>query len=1217
MTAIVLGSSVTFRGRLPRIARTARWAAVAIVLLSFAGGGAMGAEASSSNASQAEAQLLSLYLGVLESAVDHFEPLWCEVEAPPNGGFFDVRRYGAWWPKGYDTVIAVPCNGMVALSYAVLLTRTDRPCFGRRKVPRAVILRHCRQAIRWCCLTSAYVDNPCPYLPDTRADLASGRQWKRPPGYRADLIGYLSVAATLMWQQLDEETREAFVQTAAGTALRERIGRYYTRPNGGNHDQIKHDLSSTVAAAYLLGHHPDHHKFMDVVRAAGIDMVATRHDLANRAVVHQRPVAEWAGGWNLFDDYSSDHHGRASVWYGGDMLFEGWAYVDILSRLAGTQPPETYTYADNGFDGVCRWMMTLALDTGALMHPHGAEYDSYYGAGLLAFAYGGCVRRDPVAAALETQAARLLERHTAAVRRYDYHRGSWAKAAMAYLLHAFHPGGPYAFPLSEALVRLEGVRHFHDQRCVVHRTPDRWCSFSWGSRTCQDGQGRPAFHYLPGPCGLIAPSGVGKPLVYSHPNSLAGVFVRHDTSAARTIWVAVLAALFVFGAGLVGRAGGPVGPMAAAAVAGAAMAGLCSAWLAGGLVPDRTPLLARLARWPILVPSGVTAAALCVAAVTARGRKTIDGPVLWGSAFAWPAAVGAGVIWASSLQPLQECRNAPGVFASAAVHAGVATLAAVVLSAVLLLKITRRLAGIALSSAAVCVLAFFCVSLWCLAGGVNGPACLHVLFRQGGLRPGWPRNVLAMVALATLGGAVLIQVLLRRRHLSAVLLMIGLAVTAASFVFPVGVEPIQFDVEHAWRLRDDGFSTGGRLRSPEMMRHQAFFSFAGGPAITMVAAVARTHCTVSWSGLPVYFFERGALTDRRRHTRGPHGEPGRCTWWSVDDALAMGVTRSLPDRLSRGVGFNWAVTPAYRDACSMKAVSPLDKRTFSPGQSIVDFSASVWTGEAARNCSNVSHEMEDLSGCLPNGWRAVAAPSGQGDGRRAIAVANFSGKEDTAVLRLSFDEGAAVFERDTTVTGTQGAIALHLKPLQTWGQMVELYIVSQPNQPVIARQQAPGRFVIRPKQAEATSVRLRYRGPKANAVRILRLDGTPLGTQPVAQVASRDGALLRLAGRPVLVEVESARRDTVGPAVEIARIEGTADELLIGVNADDRSGASVGLYCDGRLVGRRQTPPFQWRMKVSPGWHTFHASATDDSPAGNTSRSFRRTVRISEQGVAP
>ena len=498
-----------------------RAASVRIMILFLVGMGWLGGEIHVQ--AMSEAEIRRLYLEVVESAVDVYEPLWVDDSVNiPQSGFFDFRKYGNWMDEPYATIIVVPGNGMVAFCYAVLLTETDKTVFTEKQVPREVLWDHARKAIRWCCATSVYVEHPYSYLPNTRPEFLEGAYWRRQYGYRADEVGWLSMAAAKLWDRLDEETRKLVEEVLIGGAPPERQLYTWKTPQGGNQDQVKQDLSSTVGAAFLFPHHPHHARYMDAVRGYGLDMVSTLHDYACDAIADGTPVREQAKVWNLYPDYSSDHHGWHNIWYGCDMLMEGFSYVHMLSAMTGIPVPETYSYPGNGFEDLLERIKVLCLPQGEPASPHGNEYDSYYGAGLLAYTYGAVIKKDPVAAAFEDRAAQLLQRHSRAIRMYDYHRDSWAKAATAFLLHKYY--GPRVEPISfdEANRQLEGTYYYRWHQNLVQRGIDKWASFAWGSISSQRAV---SAIYGNGFCGYVFPVQMEddpEPLVYGHPSSLIG-----------------------------------------------------------------------------------------------------------------------------------------------------------------------------------------------------------------------------------------------------------------------------------------------------------------------------------------------------------------------------------------------------------------------------------------------------------------------------------------------------------------------------------------------------------------------------------------------------------------------------------------------------------------------------------------------------------------------
>ncbi len=466
-----------------------------------------------------EEELRQLYLDVVELTVDVFEPIWVDdSKNVPNAGYYDFRKYDTWGPKWYANVVTVPGCGQIAYCYSVLLSETDKATFGKTKLSRADMLDRCIKAIRWCCMTSAYVKNPYPFHPVVVPhNFYDGKQWRRKLGYRADELGWFTVACARLWDKLDNETKGLVEQVMIGGAQPERLVRTWRLGGGGNHDVVKQDLSSTTGAAYLFPNRDDHKKYQDIIRGNGVDLVATVHDLACNIKADGKTIREWSkDAWNLYQDYSSDHHGWCQVWYGCDLVFEGRLYIELLSHLYNLPVPEVYTYEGNGFDGVLDWVKTICLPEGEPASVHGMEYDAYYGSGLLAYCYGATIKKDSVSAALEEQAAQLLKRHTQAVRLYDYHRNCYAKAATCYLLHKIH--GPRANPLSpaEAWRARNGNTHYRWQQCLVHRSDKKWASWSWG--TISAGGGRMA--------GLVAPArnggGTDEPLMYLLQNSLIG-----------------------------------------------------------------------------------------------------------------------------------------------------------------------------------------------------------------------------------------------------------------------------------------------------------------------------------------------------------------------------------------------------------------------------------------------------------------------------------------------------------------------------------------------------------------------------------------------------------------------------------------------------------------------------------------------------------------------
>ncbi|MBN2307858.1 MAG: hypothetical protein JXR94_02740 [Candidatus Hydrogenedentes bacterium] len=488
-------------------------------------GAALGVLLAARAAAMSEEELQALYLGVAEGAVEAFEPLWHEYsDAIPNTGFFDIASYGNWKDDEYISAVTIPLNGQLILCYSVLLNETDKAAFSALNVPRERLLEHAVKAIRWCCLTSGYVADPYPYPVKGVTDgHLSGTNWIRKHGRPVDVLGWYSVGVANLWDELDEETKGLVEQLMVGAAAKEAYLYGWQYADGGHHDRVKQDMASTIGAAFLFPEVDAAKPCREVVAQQCVDLVATVHDRACPVVADGKAVRDWFRAWNLYEDYSSDHHGWAQIWYGCDLVFEGRAYLELMSALTGRPRLEVSAYPGNGFDGVLEWAKGICLPEGEPASVHGVEYDSYYGAGLLAYCYGAVVKKDPVAAALEERAARLLESHIQAVGLYDYHRNSRAKAAAAYLMHKHAGPRAESVPFGQAWQALSGTYHHRGHQNFVHRGPGAWVSFAWDSTSCR---GR-------GPQGYVVPVSLDtqEPLIYFMPRSLAGDVDMFDDGA--------------------------------------------------------------------------------------------------------------------------------------------------------------------------------------------------------------------------------------------------------------------------------------------------------------------------------------------------------------------------------------------------------------------------------------------------------------------------------------------------------------------------------------------------------------------------------------------------------------------------------------------------------------------------------------------------------------
>lgn len=1160
-----------------------RWILVSLVLL-------MVCPFSAATEDPSGEELQGKYLAILEAGVDFFEPIFTEaLTEAPNAGFYDIRRYGNWThPRNepYHTLCILPANGQVVLTYAVLLRYSGKDAFGAGRYPRTVLFDHLQKAIRWICLTSAYVDHPYPFLPEVRSDLAKGRQWHRRWGLRQDLIGYLSLGVTLMWDDLDGETRSLFRKVATGTALRGRVVRTSDPDGNGNHDQVKQDLSSTIAAAYLFKDHPDHGKFREAVEGAGLDMVSTLKDFGSSTQLEGGAVRDLARSVNMNSDYSSLHHNTPSVWYGVDLIFEGRSYVEIMAALTGNQVPDTYTYKGNGFDGIYEYARILSTDDGVLNHLRAPEYDSSYGAGLLAFCYGGLHLGDASALALERGAADILARHTRAVGQFDYHRGSWSKAAMAFLWRQVGKGNRSYQAIDSDNPSRHGTYYLEGLKALVCRSPEAWAGFVWGTNREAGGGG---------PGGYVMPARAGGPLIYNTSDSLTGAVLVH-----RPLWLpasmtllALLAFLLHFALYRRHRA------------ISETLILIGASSFVSILVIVGVDLFYTL---PARVPSAVIPA-LIFPAVTALASILL---VAGNAAMISPRTrVGINAILVALLivpvslmimtrNPVAEMIRGFLVFESI----GVFILLHLV---ILLLAFATGQGSRTARYAGGIMLVLSCLGLWALQGG--DPLHLRLVSIRNFPRMTW---ILALGSTAILLCSVGHVLKTRKPPLPIIPFLLLLAFS----LFSVGALSVgRFDAPEikamSFEASDIGFSTAGRSQTSHGEIKQAFFTYPGGMSLIFVEVVGGKSGLVTWSGLPVAFYQRdGYVSPRVVASEGRVGAIPKMrssgNWWRIEGHLGgffSGVREPIIAGQER-VGANWARTERYLDRVQVLSMAPKRWLYQRRGRPLEKISAVIKPNMDDAQIDQTWNSFVVLDDRMKEGWRG-ACVAGIG-GEPLVALANLSTESGSEVISLGQSGWAPVFSLPGSVTADRVRIRVSLNAYGSWRDQTGLLVRVTDDGALKAHRAGPGEYRLNSDSAVPVYARLRWTGPPVESASLHGAQGAvPLA---VGELASDAGLEVMLAGDNRLSLRFSASMDSLPPFVHVEEPVLKGNHLEVTVRAGDQSGmASVTLEMDGTPLEMKHQAPFQWRVPVSGPVHTFRALARDGSMKGNQAVSFNRT----------
>ena len=1139
-------------------------------------------------------ELKNKYFEIIENGVDCFEPFYKENPSTPNTGFFDLRDYGNWTHprnESYHTLCIIPGNGQVVLTYAVLLKYSHKEFFGQGHYSRKVIFDHLVKTIHWICLTSSYVSKPLPFLPEARDDIRDGEQWHRRWGLRQDLLGYLSLGAALVWPDLTEETRSLLGKVFAGTGIKGRLIRTSTQKGNGNHDQVKQDLSSTIGAAFLLTKHPDHNKYWEFVTGAGIDMVSTVNDFVSHEIVENKMLKSIAAGTNLNSDYSSFHHNHPSVWYGIDLIFEGRSYVEILSKLTGLDVPKTYTYNGNGFDGVHKYAMILSTKAGVINHLRTPEYDSSYGAGLLAFCYGAVIKNDAMSIELEKNAANILAGHTKAVGQYDYHRGSWAKAAMAFLMHELHPPKKVEEGIAE---NLNGSHYFKALRAIIFRGHNAWISFVWGSD-----HGEPESS---GAGGQTVPLSLNSPLIYNTSDSLSGSILEHRPFYIYLVLLSCSIACAIASYLTMKKNFQP-----------RIFIFLCFMFLQSLLFIGAVDFFFTL---PLQVPR----------AVIPRYAFAFWS-VLWmigGILFIWQH---------------EKINPAYGVSITQVTNSFMASLLIMPVSMFLMIR-TPWIEFLDFRSLFSAVWVFVIVLLSSLLMLFNKPQTrifLRIAFllvflflvlntllqlHSQTLEPFYLRLVsIRNIQRIQLAGIVSVIVLLsgliigyffnKKRiiinsiFLSGIFIFSAMAVAILSFG--------RFDIpkieQMEKELSDDGFFTVGQINSKVATKQQAFFCFDKGPSITFLKVWAKKDGFITYSGLPVSFYQRDNFVASRLITY-ENGKKqirflndAKSNWWCLDNKLGLMFTGGEEILSgSRRVGYNWARTESYLDKMDVVYASPLRKKIIG-GDLIVEIAAVL---KPNANTSDLNQMRSDANQIritnLPKDWAATLLPIK--DLGLFWAIASFSKQPAKASLTLSFNGWAPVLSSGGKIDA--GGLRLEAR-LQSFGAIRDdscLLAQNVSDSKVYAKKGNANHYKFVSESKNNSVIKLKWWGPKIKKAVMTKENGERFFIR--GKITEENGIKVKFNKECCLEITTEDNFDTFPPFVEVAPpLLTDNNQLKIIVNSKDRSGLNyVQLFMDGKGLSTIQTPPYEWLVTPENDIHSFYAIAVDKSDLLNKRRSF-------------
>ncbi|MGD9496558.1 MAG: hypothetical protein AB7Y46_09630 [Armatimonadota bacterium] len=430
-------------------------------------------------------------------------------ERPDCGHFFG----GNYW-YGFDTaqpafILAVVYRAATQLGYDI-------------GIEPDVLLTRATGGIRYLGFTHA--SGPEGLIrPEGRNAVVAGRKWggAGEPFFMASqtstaVVG-MGMAAWLLWEQLDEETRQLAANVAewyADAWSYERDAPEFIRrldfwrgekdPKVGAYANTATEENGWTAwgvdfATCLLPGHPHEHRWRSSADIWAANICMTPYDVDRNADPLQgATVREWAAGVTTHPDYTVENHGYINPGYASAGIgFSG--SIALQHALAQTDVPEVVWF---NRPPVYDTLKRMAEADGAFLGVQGVSwhYLSHYGNALI-HAFMSVLFSDPQAAYLERcctaralqvmdslGGGRLFVRRpealwmTSTESFQDAEFGAMAAYARAFLLHWALGDG--AEPCSEEDFRSwqRGVHVFHNGGLALRKGSRSTASFSWRSR---------------------------------------------------------------------------------------------------------------------------------------------------------------------------------------------------------------------------------------------------------------------------------------------------------------------------------------------------------------------------------------------------------------------------------------------------------------------------------------------------------------------------------------------------------------------------------------------------------------------------------------------------------------------------------------------------------------------------------------------------------------
>jgi hypothetical protein len=314
--------------------------------------------------------------------------------------------------------------------------------------------------------------------------------WGNKTGWQSALWARaVGMAGWMLWPHLDDQMRRAVCRLVAHEAdqvLQKPPKDSEFRDTGAEENAWNSGITSL--ASNMMPDHPRAQQWAEAAKRYmynSLSVAADRND--NRRGDDGRPVRQWVTTVNAHPDFTVENHGLVHVGYlkltAGLLLESAAHYV-----LAGTPVPQaSLHHVPEALDVI---LSAMAWE-GSPVYFGGNDWKEVHtqGTDVIVYAMASLLKGDARTAYLEDLSVDWLrriqrEQHGFYNVRRDIEYGGLVATRLisCYMAHAVLGEG--AKPVSEVEFNtgISGVRHLEYAQTILHRTPTKFASFSWGPK---------------------------------------------------------------------------------------------------------------------------------------------------------------------------------------------------------------------------------------------------------------------------------------------------------------------------------------------------------------------------------------------------------------------------------------------------------------------------------------------------------------------------------------------------------------------------------------------------------------------------------------------------------------------------------------------------------------------------------------------------------------